>query len=572
MSQNNSASSTIETCRLVLKNLPRSVVEADIYKVCSEAKLTRPSDVKLYPDRRFCFLGFKESADANKALSALDQIYLLNCRVRAEACRPLAEPSSEEVEAAEKEIMETGRLFVRNIHYTVSEEEFKALFEPHGGLDEVILCWDKQQQRNKGFGHVSYVFPTDAIKAFKALNKSVLNGRNLHVCAGKDKPEDNRQMSFKEERDAKLKRNASKGHNWNALFLGSDAVAEVMSSQLGIGKDQLLQPSARAEAKGSSVAVVQAMAETELVQQTRDYLERAGLRLSVIQDHCARPIAQRSTCTFMAKNLPPGTTSAELRERFEPYGALRRLILPPSGITAVLEFKVAQEAKQAYRKQAYNRIKDRPLLLEWAPENLLDPDAPELSVATNAAVDENESVATTPVVDAANEDEDMLQKEEEVKAEEEEKEEQEEDAATKRGNKLLVRNVAFQATRAELSALFRPFGECRVRLPVKAAAGVEEGGHRGFAFVEFALRKCAERALQQLGVSTHLYGRRLVLELAAQGEEAMSEAKSAANRRKKERGALESELAERKDQAAAQSGKRLRRAMRDRREEQGAVS
>jgi multiple RNA-binding domain-containing protein 1 len=48
-------------------------------------------------------------------------------------------------------------------------------------------------------------------------------------------------------------------------------------------------------------------------------------------------------------------------------------------------------------------------------------------------------------------------------------------------NKLIVRNVAFQATKTEIRDLFAAFGSVkRVRIPRKMG-----GEHRGFAFVDF---------------------------------------------------------------------------------------
>ncbi|KAJ6843516.1 multiple RNA-binding domain-containing protein 1 [Iris pallida] len=78
--------------------------------------------------------------------------------------------------------------------------------------------------------------------------------------------------------------------------------------------------------------------------------------------------------------------------------------------------------------------------------------------------------------------------------------------------KLIVRNVAFEATEKDLRQLFSPFGQIkRLRLPMKF------GSHRGFAFVEFVTKQEAQNALQALS-STHLYGRHLVLERAKEGE------------------------------------------------------
>uniref|UniRef100_A0A7S3XJY5 RRM domain-containing protein n=1 Tax=Heterosigma akashiwo TaxID=2829 RepID=A0A7S3XJY5_HETAK len=75
--------------------------------------------------------------------------------------------------------------------------------------------------------------------------------------------------------------------------------------------------------------------------------------------------------------------------------------------------------------------------------------------------------------------------------------------------KIMVRNLAFQATAKEVRALFSEFGELKkVRLPKKF-----DGNNRGFAFVEFLTAKEARAAFSALA-STHLYGRHLVLEWA----------------------------------------------------------
>lgn len=96
--------------------------------------------------------------------------------------------------------------------------------------------------------------------------------------------------------------------------------------------------------------------------------------------------------------------------------------------------------------------------------------------------------------------------------------------------KLLVRNIPFEASRDEVEQVFSAFpGFKSVRLPKKLAssmgsgarngAGSAAGSHRGFAFIEYDTRSGAEKALESLSASTHLYGRRLVLEWAKAADE-----------------------------------------------------
>lgn len=80
--------------------------------------------------------------------------------------------------------------------------------------------------------------------------------------------------------------------------------------------------------------------------------------------------------------------------------------------------------------------------------------------------------------------------------------------------KVLVRNLAFEATRQDIMNLFTALAEVKsCRLPKKF-----DGSHRGFAFVEFASAAEAKTAMSAIS-GTHLYGRRLVLEWAADQDE-----------------------------------------------------
>ena len=82
--------------------------------------------------------------------------------------------------------------------------------------------------------------------------------------------------------------------------------------------------------------------------------------------------------------------------------------------------------------------------------------------------------------------------------------------------KLIVRNLAFQATEKELKSLFSAFGAVkRVRIPKKMG-----GVHRGFAFVYFSTNQEATAAMTSL-MNAHLYGRHLVLEYAKDEDESL---------------------------------------------------
>ena len=85
----------------------------------------------------------------------------------------------------------------------------------------------------------------------------------------------------------------------------------------------------------------------------------------------------------------------------------------------------------------------------------------------------------------------------------------EEGEGKKNKMKIVVRNLAFEATKKDVLGLFTPFGAVKsCRLPQKF-----DGTHRGFAFVEFSTPQEAKSAVEAVS-GTHLYGRRLVIEWA----------------------------------------------------------
>lgn len=87
-----------------------------------------------------------------------------------------------------------------------------------------------------------------------------------------------------------------------------------------------------------------------------------------------------------------------------------------------------------------------------------------------------------------------------------------------KNTKIIVRNVAFQATTDEIKNLFSVFGTVkRVRIPKKLG-----NIHRGFAFVEFTSANEANIAMKSL-INTHLYGRHLILEWAKEENDAEDE-------------------------------------------------
>ncbi|GAB1868922.1 Probable RNA-binding protein 19 [Camponotus japonicus] len=510
----------------------------------------------------------------------------------------------------EENIAESGRMFIRNLTYTITENDIRKLFEKYGPLSEVNLPVDRVTRKPKGFGTVTFLMPEHAIKAYSELDGSVLDGRMLHILPAKMKASlediDMENLTYKQKKELQDKATAGSSHNWNTLFLGQNAIADAIASRYNTTKEKLLEDGSN----GMSAAVKLALGETQLAQDTRAFLEENGVCLDAFN----QAPKKRSTTIILVKNLPAQTKSSEIREMFAKHGELARIVMPPAGITALVEFLEPSEARKAFHALAYKKYKHLPLYLEWAPDNSFTRPASEtdmiksksterrkeLTDSTKEAkkeitTEENENMHTKEDDEPPEPDTTLFVKNINFSTTEEQlrdyfgkcgplhyvtiatkkdpenpanklsmgygfvryKRKHDADRALKTlqmsvldgkslelkrsertlmsdvktarkkskvteqtGSKILVRNVPFQATLQEITELFKSYGELKaVRLP-KKLVGTEK--HRGFGFIEYYTKTDAKKAFKALCQSTHLYGRRLVLEWA-QAEEGIEE-------------------------------------------------
>lgn len=376
------------------------------------------------------------------------------------------------------------------------------------------------------------------------------------------------QDNYKKRQEAKRKTNDS-SFNWNTLFMRSDTVADAMATSYGVDKSDILD-----KETDSSIAVRMALGETHIVAENKLFLQKNGVKLDAFDSR----VFERSKTLILVKNTPFETQEDDLRTIFAKHGAVGRVIIPPSKTMAVVEMFEDSEARTAFRSLAYRKFKHVPLYLEWAPEGCLEAAAVTEAANAKAAEedgdddgeDDGETGSTLFVknlnfdtsdddlaafferctairsariarkkdpknpgkmrsmgfgfVEFPSDDNAMkalkaLQNNEldghklQLKLSKnntEEKREVKGQAVTVGGTKLLLRNLAFETNKKELKELCQAFGQVKsVRLPKKF-----DGAHRGFAFVDFLTKKEAKSAFEALSVSTHLYGRRMVVEWA----------------------------------------------------------
>ncbi|KAG2337556.1 RNA-binding domain-containing protein [Suillus weaverae] len=476
-----------------------------------------------------------------------------------------------------KTIMQTSRLFLRNLAFSCTEAEIMELSQPFGEVAQVHIPIDSLSKKSKGLAYVTFKQPMSALSAYEALDKTTFQGRLLHIIPAVDRKGkfevlegEGKKQTLKDEKSSRRKATAGREFNWSMLYMNSDAVASSIADRMGIAKADILNP------ESDNAAVKLALAETHVIQETKSYLESQGVVLSSFSSRA------RSDTTILVKNIPYGTTAEQIRTM------------------AVVEFEQADEAAKAFRAVAYRRLGSSIVYLEKGPMGMFqeaadaagnsgrtlttafkpitiaeqeagsgaDADEPALSAGTTLFV-KNLAFSTTaerlmqvfrglsgfsfarvqtkpdpkrPTVPGAEaprlsmgygfvgfktaEDAKKAMKSMQgfildghslhVKfAGRGTEDEPKDNTVAKSGStKMIVKNVPFEATKKDIRELFSAHGHLKsVRLPKKF-----DSRSRGFAFLEFLTRHEAENAYAALR-HTHLLGRHLVLQWAEEAEQ-----------------------------------------------------
>lgn len=87
--------------------------------------------------------------------------------------------------------MQKQNLFVGSLAYSTTDDSLKAFFEQIGEVERASVAKDRDTNRSRGFGFVTFVDEADNQKAIDQLNGKELDGRAITVNAARpreDKP------------------------------------------------------------------------------------------------------------------------------------------------------------------------------------------------------------------------------------------------------------------------------------------------------------------------------------------------------------------------------------------------
>ncbi|CAP24384.1 Protein CBR-RBD-1 [Caenorhabditis briggsae] len=539
---------------LIFSGLPSSAKGKNIKEWLNPIRV-KAMKIARNDDVAAAFVSFNRPPDVRRALQK-DGQFLGGFKIAIEKIET-AEPEKEHVEehgaslesrdkeeeSVREKILETGRLFLRNLPYATKEDDLQFLFKKYGEVSEVQVIIDKKTGSCKGFAIVEFVFPEAAVAAYSALDGYVFKGRMMHILPGDEKrdtpaedqetvetaPDDpdnptkaavkkeKKKKTFKDEKEEEKKASAGKtAHSWNALFLGANAIADTLAQRLNVKKSDLLTSD-----QGESAGVRLALAETRLVRETRDFFLENGVKL----DAFSKPAEKRSDTVMLAKNLPAGVETEELQRMFEKFGDCQKVLMPSEGgVSALVIMGNPVDAKKAFRALAYSRFRSQPLYLEWAPYDVMgateQPKEEEQEKSedyTKPKKSKREMTYEEKKKERKNRQQGITETEEDKKLDEDEVEETKESEPVEKkkkkekkqpereiesGSAIFVKNLAFDTTDDGLGSLFRKrYGDLVKNAQISKKLNPAEPTKplsMGFGFVQFYTALDAKNALKEM--------------------------------------------------------------------------
>jgi multiple RNA-binding domain-containing protein 1 len=303
-------------------------------------------------------------------------------------------------------------------------------------------------------------------------------------------------VTYKKKKELEMKAHAASRKDqasWNTLFIRGDTVTDSIAAKYGLAKSDILDTTS--EAGGAGMAVRMALAETQLINETKRFLAEHGVATAVFDQ--AKSATLRSDTAIIVKNIPFSTDLDEVRRLFAKYGPLGHVVMPPSKAMVLLEFLEAADAKNAFKNLAYKKFKYVPLYLEWAPKGAFERGASAAGAASASAP----APAAAGVVEGKNKASELLQAAASSSS-----------AAGADGNDdgvdsstVYVKNLNFNTTEASLKALFAAVAPVRSvsiskKKNTKARAGTSDPAFlsMGYGFVEFRTKADALKAIAAL--------------------------------------------------------------------------
>lgn len=145
-------------------------------------------DVRLITDNKtrrskgICYVEFADPESVSLAI-ALSGQKLLGVPIMVQPSQAEKNRSLPTATPATQQKINEGplRLYVGSLHFNITEDMLRGIFEPFGKIIDIKIMRDHETQRSLGFGFISFAGAEDAKKALDQLNGFELAGRPMKV-------------------------------------------------------------------------------------------------------------------------------------------------------------------------------------------------------------------------------------------------------------------------------------------------------------------------------------------------------------------------------------------------------
>ncbi|KAK1369986.1 Glycine-rich RNA-binding protein 4 [Heracleum sosnowskyi] len=84
--------------------------------------------------------------------------------------------------------MASSKLFIGGLSYNTNDDSLRDAFSSFGDVTEAKVITDRDTQRSRGFGFVSFADSESASSAKSAMDGQELEGRNIRVSEATERP------------------------------------------------------------------------------------------------------------------------------------------------------------------------------------------------------------------------------------------------------------------------------------------------------------------------------------------------------------------------------------------------
>uniref|UniRef100_A0A8C6ML68 RNA binding motif protein 39b n=1 Tax=Nothobranchius furzeri TaxID=105023 RepID=A0A8C6ML68_NOTFU len=158
-------------------------------------------DVRIISDRNsrrskgIAYIEFVESSSVPLAIGLTGQ-RLLGVPIIVQASQAEKNRAAAAANNLQKGSAGPMRLYVGSLHFNITEEMLRGIFEPFGKIEGIQLMMDSETGRSKGYGFISFADAECAKKALEQLNGFELAGRPMKVGHVTERSDSSTASSF----------------------------------------------------------------------------------------------------------------------------------------------------------------------------------------------------------------------------------------------------------------------------------------------------------------------------------------------------------------------------------------